>query len=271
MRKIECLILMVLSLFILETPVWSDPVAKELYYTKKTSLAYPAKYTFRFSLWVTETGGTAPVWSEEKPVRLTINSTIKTYLGDTTPLVPADFSQQLWVQIERKTSAGYVIIGARDMLRAAPYALGVPSGGVFSVSATVGIPTYSGNATNEVNVGGYVGRHGITATPEYLIVPINLPDGATITSFSYTCYDNSASVDSSAFLYNGLSLGGDGSAELASVSTTGASTTVQTITTATITNPVVNNSLYTYVAYMGIHGSALSDLTPIKVVVNYQY
>lgn len=270
MRGVLCRSLFVLASIALPASAWSAPVAREIPYAKKTRLAFPARYAFRFSLWDSASGGAAPLWQEEKSVGLRADSTIRTHLGDANPLVAAHFTQQLWVQVERRTSRGYVILGPRDMLRAAPYALGARSGGVVSVSAAAGVAAFSGNATNEVNIGGYVGRHGMTATPEYIIVPISLPDGVTITGFSYTCYDNSVGLDSTASLYNGLSLGGDNSAELASVSTSGASTTVQTVSTTTITNPVVNNSLHTYLAYMSVHGSALSDLTAIKVVVTYE-
>jgi hypothetical protein len=39
------------------TSASSAPVEKQLYYTKKTTLAYPKTYVFNFSLWDTDTGG----------------------------------------------------------------------------------------------------------------------------------------------------------------------------------------------------------------------
>jgi hypothetical protein len=90
------------------TPTFAiaDPVIKEIYYQKKTSLAYPATYTFRFSLWDAEVGGNE-VWFEEKPLKLT-NNLIKTYLGDLEPLDSVDFSLQYWVQVDQKRKTGHM-------------------------------------------------------------------------------------------------------------------------------------------------------------------
>ena len=111
------------------TPTFAiaDPVIKEIYYQKKTSLAYPATYTFRFSLWDAEVGGNE-VWFEEKPLKLTSNL-IKTYLGDIEPLDSVDFSLQYWVQVDRKKKDGtYVPVGVRQTLGVVPYALYSTSG-----------------------------------------------------------------------------------------------------------------------------------------------
>jgi hypothetical protein len=83
--------LVVMFLFALST-AWADPVIREIYYQKKTTLTYPKTYTLRLSLWTDETS-TDPsemVWSEQKDVRIT-SGTIKTYLGSEGGLNPADF------------------------------------------------------------------------------------------------------------------------------------------------------------------------------------
>jgi hypothetical protein len=99
---------------------------------------------------------------------------------------------------------------------------------------------------------------------EYLLAPLFIPDGATITSFSYTCYDNDTSYNSTAYLYR------DDSALVAeAISTSSSSTTLQTVTTTNITYPSVDNSLYGYFVYMRIHGTAGTNLVPIRVVVAY--
>lgn len=102
---------------------WADPVIRQIYYQKKTDLTYPKTYTLRFSLWDAKTGGTE-IWSEEKPVYLT-SGTIRTYLGNKVPLNPAEFEQQLWVQVERYRAKmdDYLVIGARDALEIVPYAM----------------------------------------------------------------------------------------------------------------------------------------------------
>ena len=106
---------------------WCDPVIQELYYQKKTTLAYPATYTFRFSLWNKESNkeiGDTEVWFEVKSIALT-SAVVKTYLGDSESgsLDGVDFSQQLWVQVERKTKTGTdKVIGNRESLGVVPYA-----------------------------------------------------------------------------------------------------------------------------------------------------
>jgi hypothetical protein len=105
------------------TFVWGDPVLKGFPYQKKTpTLTYPATYTLKFSLWDQDSGG-ALLWSEEKEVTLS-GPKIKTYLGDIEPLDGVDFSQQLWVKVERKRANGiYRTIGAMDPLPTVPYAI----------------------------------------------------------------------------------------------------------------------------------------------------
>lgn len=98
----------------------ASPVVKQLPYTKSIALG-SGTYTFRFSLWTAETGGTQ-VWSEEQTMVLG-TPVINTSLGKVTPLSGVDFSQQLWVQVEQKTGATYTSLGPRDVLTVAPYAL----------------------------------------------------------------------------------------------------------------------------------------------------
>lgn len=138
------------------------------------------------------------------------------------------------------------------------------SSGYVSVSAITAVPRNSTFETNQANVGSAIGRYAVTAGTEYLLAPLFLPDGATITSFSFTCYDNDATYNSSAYLYRD-----DSTTAAQVVSTSSSSTTLQTVTTTNINYPSVDNSLYGYFVYMGINGTAGSDLVPIRVVVEY--
>lgn len=73
-------IIIVFTLLLFASTAMADPVLKQIYYQKTTSLYYPKKYTFRFSLWDNPaTGSGTMVWSEEKQITLTSNK-IKTYL-----------------------------------------------------------------------------------------------------------------------------------------------------------------------------------------------
>jgi hypothetical protein len=118
-------IVMVTGLVLLLVVVFAQaaPVENQIQYTKKTTLTYPKTYTMRFSLWDAETDGNQ-VWYEEKSIALK-SSKITTYLGDTPtyPLDGVDFSQQLWVQVERiKKDGTPVVVGVRDKLTVTPYA-----------------------------------------------------------------------------------------------------------------------------------------------------
>jgi len=100
----------------------AGPVENLIQYSKKTTLKSPQTYTMKFSLWDDERAGIS-VWSEEKRIRLQ-DSELTTYLGDTTPLAGVDFSQQLWVQVERwkASTSEWVLVGPRDAFSVAPYA-----------------------------------------------------------------------------------------------------------------------------------------------------
>jgi hypothetical protein len=101
---------------------WCESVFMGFLYQKKVNLTYPATYTLRFSLWDQDSAGTE-LWFEEKKVTLS-SSRVKTYLGDTEPLCGVDFSQQLWVKVEKKSANGtYRMLGAMDPLLSVPYAL----------------------------------------------------------------------------------------------------------------------------------------------------
>jgi N-acetylneuraminic acid mutarotase len=104
--------------------VWAEPVVKEIYFSKLTTLGN-GTFTLKFNLWDLEEGGNK-LWEEEKTIKLAFadKKTVRTYLGEINPLDGVDFSKQLWVQVEKKEKNGtYTQIGARDMLGVVPYAL----------------------------------------------------------------------------------------------------------------------------------------------------
>lgn len=123
--KTKISVLMILLLLAAVTAGYADPVLEQIFYAKTSTSALPASSILKFSLWDTVTGG-SEVWSEQKTISLTGNKTkIITYLGDTTPFTDVDFSQQLYVQVERYNvkKNTYKVIGTRDRLSMVPYAL----------------------------------------------------------------------------------------------------------------------------------------------------
>jgi hypothetical protein len=263
LMKRKLFVVSILMVLVGATVAGGEPIAKEIYYQKKAALA-AATYTFKFSLWDTGTVGTGvSVWQEEKQVKVT-SSLIKTYLGDTTPLDPADFSEQLWVQVERLKQGVFVVVGTRDKLTASPYALYGGTGGYVTVSSLAGGPLYNQNYQTNVQYGsGFAGKFGVTADFEYLVVPLQIPDGVTITSFSFTCYDFDATYNCLAWLFR------DDGYFMASVTTTG-SPGLDTGTTTTIGEPMVNNSLYGYNVWFYVNGDAGFNITPVRAIVEYQ-
>ena len=157
------LFLLTLAILLAATPALAAPL-NQIPYTKKTTLAYPGTYTFRFSLCDDPDVGVGNcVWSEEKTVSMS-SAKIITNLGDTAPLSGVDFSQQYYVQVERKKPNDiYKIIGKRDMLGVVPYSMWsatsdsvIPGGTVTTVTAGEGL-TGGGFGDVTLNVGSGAG------------------------------------------------------------------------------------------------------------------
>jgi hypothetical protein len=224
------------------TAAWGEPIAKEIYYQKKTALTKPATYTFKFSLWDTGDVGTGvSVWEEEKQVKVT-SALIKTYLGTVTPLDPADFSEQLWVQVERKDKSGsYGVIGIRDKLTASPYSMSSLESGSLQIPASAFTPTT--NTTIYNNEGGWWGtRIVLNSGTGNFVAPVQLPHGATLQRMTYY-YNDSSDSDSNARLI-GLNtssfLSGPELGTMALVTSSGNGGWGLASTTA-ITSPVIDN------------------------------
>lgn len=112
-------VLIVLSLAV---PLWAAEPDRKIYYEKQTALPFPQEYILRFSLWNAVTHGDR-VWFETQAVDLT-SSTLSTYLGKKVPLDPAKFTEQLWVQVQKRNhDMTWSFVGAREKLPMVPYAL----------------------------------------------------------------------------------------------------------------------------------------------------
>src|SRR5205823_5809247 len=73
--------------------------------------------------------------------------------------------------------------------------------GVISVAAITAMPRLSASTTEAGAVAGGIGRYQSGGEDDYLVAPVTLPDGAVITSFAYTYFDDSPDADSEALLY----------------------------------------------------------------------
>ena len=114
-------------------------VDKLLPYQKKVA-ASPGigTVTCTFSLFDAETGGLL-VWAETKGIAMTSTTRlITTMLGDTVTFdsMSADFSQQLWVQVDCNNQT----LGTRDKLAVVPYALWSATSSVPGVPGPQGEP-----------------------------------------------------------------------------------------------------------------------------------
>jgi hypothetical protein len=136
--------------------------------------------------------------------------------------------------------------------------------GVVSVSALSGVARRSSSHTMQGAVSGAVGRYQIEGDDDFLVVPVHLPDGAIVTSFSYTCRDASPKVDGAAYLYRSDDVA------LAAVATQGAREEVQTLTTESIEHRKIENGQYAYFVYMRISPLAAADLMPVSASIAYR-
>ena len=136
--------------------------------------------------------------------------------------------------------------------------------GVISVSALAGVPRNSSTATAARSVPGGVGRYQISGEDDFLVVPIALPDGAVVTSFTYVFQDNSADFDGAAYLYR------SDDEPMAVVKTEGATAGVRALTTEQIQHRKVEAAHFAYFVYFQVSGSAGTGLLPISAAVSYR-
>ena len=142
-----------------------------------------------------------------------------------------------------------------------------------SVSSLGGIPRNSATRTGVKGASadyacGDIGRYAEEGGFEYLTVPIQLPDGATIIGFTGLICDTTD-------LHAGrIMLMRSDFMELATTSTNAAETNSTTLTKTTSVIKagceVVDNSKYSYFVYMGIDGNAGSALYPVSAIVTLQ-
>jgi hypothetical protein len=136
--------------------------------------------------------------------------------------------------------------------------------GIASVAAVAGVPRLSTTATVQGTVLGGVGRYQTAGEDDFLVVPVQLPDGALVTSFSYTYWDADERVDGAAYLYR------TDDAVLAGVLTQGARGEVRYSETDVIKERKVDAGAYGYFVYFQLSREAGASLMPIAASVAYR-
>ncbi|HUL58745.1 MAG TPA: hypothetical protein VLU43_05710 [Anaeromyxobacteraceae bacterium] len=136
--------------------------------------------------------------------------------------------------------------------------------GVVSVAALGGWPRLSSTGTAQGAVKGAVGRYQTSGDEDFLVVPVQIPDGAVVTGFSYTFYDNDPRVDGAAYLYRSDDV------VLATVATAEAKEEVRTFSTEAVQNRKVDDAAFGYFVYMQVSPEAGPNLMPISASVTYR-
>ncbi len=136
--------------------------------------------------------------------------------------------------------------------------------GVVSVSALVAVPRVSTTVTTQASVPGGVGRYQASGEDDFLVAPVELPDGAIVTGFSFVYWDADPRVDGAAYLYRS-----DDTA-MAAVATQDAKAEVRMGTTDQIQARKVDASGYAYFVYFQVSAAAGANLMPIAAMVSYK-
>jgi hypothetical protein len=136
--------------------------------------------------------------------------------------------------------------------------------GVISLSAATAIPRLSSTTTEAANIHGGAGRYQSGGEDDYLVAPVTLPDGAIVTSFSYTYFDAATDADTEAYLYR------SDDQPLALVASEGADERVRTGSTDKVVLRTVDAARYAYFVYFKISTRAGARLMPISASISYR-
>ena len=123
------------------------------------------------------------------------------------------------------------------------------------------------NATTATSIGsvpGAIGRYQTAGEDDMLVIPVPLPDGAIVTSFSFVYYDAAERVDGGAYLYR------SDAQTMAEVLTSGASDQVRTGTTDRIELKKVDAARFAYLVLFRVSSQAAGSLLPISASVSYR-
>jgi hypothetical protein len=136
--------------------------------------------------------------------------------------------------------------------------------GIASVTALAGVPRLASTVTAAGSAPGGVGRYQTQGEDDFLVVPVSLPDGAVVTSFSFVFWDAADGVDGGAYLYR------SDDTPMALVPTSGAQSRVRTESTDQIAQRRIDASRYAYFVYFQVSARAGVDLMPISASITYR-
>jgi len=136
--------------------------------------------------------------------------------------------------------------------------------GVVSVPAVAAVPRLSTTGTAQGTVPGGVGRFQTSGEDDFLVVPVQLPDGAVVTGFSFTYWDADEREDGAAYLYR------SDDAVLAAIATQGASAEVRYAETDEVKDRKVDDAGYAYFVYFQLSAQAGANLMPIAASVAFR-
>jgi hypothetical protein len=136
--------------------------------------------------------------------------------------------------------------------------------GAVSVAALAGVPRSSESGTAQASVPGGVGRYQTAGEDDFLVIPVALPDGALVTGFSYTYWDDDQAVDGGAYLYR------SDDTMMARLATSGARPEVRVVSTEKVEARKVDNSAFAYMVFLQLSAKAGQNLMPISASVTYR-
>jgi hypothetical protein len=136
--------------------------------------------------------------------------------------------------------------------------------GIASVAAVAGVPRLSTTTTVQGTVQGGVGRYQTGGEDDFIVVPVQLPDGAIVTGFAYTYWDADEKADGAAYLYR------TDDTVLAGIMSQGARSEVRYSETDQVKERKVDAAAYGYFVYFQLSASAGANLMPIAASVSYR-
>jgi hypothetical protein len=137
--------------------------------------------------------------------------------------------------------------------------------GVVSVPAVAGVPRVSTTGTAQGTVPGGVGRFQTSGEDDFLVVPVQLPDGAIVTGFSFTYWDADERVDGAAYLYRSDDV------VLAAIAPQGAAAEVRWAETDEVREAKVDDAGFAYFVYFRLSEEAGANLMPVAASVAWRY